>query len=446
MDPLTEYLLQKEYARRQDENLAKSIGIYDEEYENQNIIGAGPSLSGVDNIEYPLLSIIPPGYKMVPWYLVNDSYYDFEGGIIKLSKQWNRPFARTLLHTLGKGLIIGGMYPELYGGFRFGDIKKKIEKAKKDVKNVVKNPFDFTKEVVSYVGDIIPTATKYAAKIVEDPLEAPKLFKNYVEQIMPIAKKHAKSFDKKVKQKGGCCSECAIGKKCKGGYRGGISASILGDPVFLKKLEKQRNMIEEIEILQDELAEDYEEAIEEGDAEKANEISQEINSLDVIKEEIEDENIEMLDDDEYMQIENRKMEVIAELDDEYKKVEEELEYAYDNNNEDQIEELEEELYNLGELIGHIEEIEPEDFNIPHEPMDVQIQNNIYNMSQPNFYPEDYTDNSRSMTLRPIDRQQQCPELDVSYEMIVSYINFIYPDLPEYVRITMSNNLYQSIIS
>lgn len=438
MDPLQEYLIQQEYGARQYENQKKSLGY---ERSAEDIIGAGPSLSGVDNIEYPLLGIIPPGYKMVPWYVANDKFDEFVGGVIKISKQWNRPFARTLLHTLGKGIIIGGIYPQLYGGFSLSGLKKDIKKGVEQVKNMVHNPLDAGKEIVSYVNDILPIAKESAKNIVKNPLSAPVEFVDYVKKITPYAKKHSDAFDKRIRGKGFCCSNCKIGKKCSGG----ISSAILGDPIFQKKLAKQREAIEQMEVTKDELIEEYHDAVDDGDFDDADRLSQEIMTIEEIQEEIED------------QIENEGMEVFnnISLEDQFDMIEDKIVQAYEDGDEDEIEALEKERYDIETLMGRVDYI-PQNYNDVNDYIEIQddiIQNNIFNkkiddeikrISAPRFHPEDYTTNANNLAIRPIDRQAQCPELDIPYEMIYSYINFVYPQLPEYVRITLTKNLYNSI--
>lgn len=436
MDPLQEYLIQQEYGHRQYENQKRSLGY---ERSAEDIIGAGPSLTGVDDIEYPLLNIIPPGYKLVPWYLANNKMDEYVGGIVQISKKWNRPFAHTLLHTLGKGLIFGGLFPELYGGFSLSGFKKNVKKSVEQLKNMVGHPVDATKEIVNYIGDILPVAEKYAKKIVEDPISAPVDFIDYVKEITPYAKKHSKAFDKRIKGKGFCCSNCSVGKKCKGGF----NSSILGDPIFLDKLAKRRQAIEQIDVAQDEILEDYHDAIEEGDENDANRLSKEYNYLEGIKNEIENQDSNVLNDQDYVNLQDKKDNILYQLDKELDDLEEELKDAYEDEDDEEIEEIEKEINNIEKVMNKVNQMDVEDL-IQKPTMKKQIENEIKRISVPHFHPEDYMTNGRSLATRPIDRQRQCPELDIPYQMIVSYINFVYPQLPEYVRVTLTKNLYNSI--
>lgn len=244
MDPLEEYITHKEYIDYIKSQQKKSLGVDDE----RDIIGAGPSLSGVENIEYPILKILPPGYKIVPAYLVGGEMGELVGGIIDEMNELNRPVAKNLFKILGKGMVLLP-HKKIYGGFGISDIKNFISGAKSDINAFLNNPLDIGGQVAMFLFDIAPYMIKYGKQIVDDPLNSVDIITNYINDITPYVNKYANKLTKISRGAGFCCANCALGKKCSGGcmscMSGGISADILNDPEFKSRLNKRKMQLED---------------------------------------------------------------------------------------------------------------------------------------------------------------------------------------------------------
>ena len=348
MDPLEEYIVQKNYSDYLEQNQRKSLGYYDDE--NEILLGAGPSLSGYAHTEYPFLKIIPPGYKIVPSYIVNNKLGDLLGGLIHLAKKHNRPIEYTVYKTLGKGLVFAN-YKKLYGGFGMSDIKKIAHKNLRDLEGIKQHPVGFLKNVGSFIDKVMPYAIDAGKDIIDNPLSSLSAIKKYFDKTIPIAKQYSQRPIYGKYGSGACCSNCAHGKKCKGG----MNPSILNDPKFLKKLQEQKNKIQD--------------------------------EKESLKEEYKEANI--------------------------------------NVNQPLMKEIEREF----------KELAKEEAAVNSEIINIQNSKEI-------LHPEDYVATDYNVAVNT--KNQHCPELDLPHQYARSYINFVYPQLPEYVKERLSINLYKSI--
>lgn len=293
MDPLEEYNIQKEYNRRLIESQKKSLGFYNLVDESDDIINSAPALNGgniqtgFDNTEYPILKILPPGYKIVPWYLANRKGGELVGGIIHKLLKLQRPVSKNLYKILGKGFLLT-KHKKVYGGFGLDDIKSFIKGAKSDINAIIKNPFDIGGQIAAFLYDILPYMVKYGKQIVENPLDSINIVQNYINDITPYVNKYANKLDKISRGSGFCCTNCAMGKKCKGGcsscMSGGFSSSILNDPEFIKKLEQRKanveNKLDKVKEMKEILKEDYKKADISHNQEKIMNIENKFEKLD----------------------------------------------------------------------------------------------------------------------------------------------------------------------
>lgn len=499
-----------------------------------NYTNGGNIVNNVYGGSKKLLNATPPLYQDVPISIINGGLCQLCHKIISNSMDYNRDPYKDLTGVIGRGVLIGGIYPELVGGSFFSSIKKGLKGIEDEAKKAIQDPLDFTSEVASYVGDILPDAAKTATKIVANPLGTPKYVGDYVEEIKPTAEKHMHAFHKKYRQKGkgACCQLCA--NKRKGGCcvfcRGGLSADILDDPEFKNKLAARREIINDAEEIKNELMEEYndiENDDDEDEYEKAQdlqEIEDEIgvtdNLIDNLYEQEElqyfdaenldtnndIENNENMNDikqdmNEAISILNNKLkfdpmisqrdqqEIISDIEElnvgknnlnyldpsaENKSLADIYNENDDENIHEQYSDILKEKINYEDMLN--ENIDDEDaenaiearitmenylndwandsqpwnsnignYPTPDRERNTEMEREFSNREYTDdSYPIDLPDNSRSLTLRPLLNNIDCPDLDPSFKLISEYIDFVYPQLPIYIRASMAKNLYSSL--
>lgn len=561
MDPIAEHYLHNRLKQKTMENYRKSLDYYDndvleqyyreEESELGDFTSGGYSLSGNSGTDIQLLEIVPPFYQLIPEMLLSGGINDTSKKIIRMSKKFHRNPYKDLYGVIGRGVLMGAMYDnELYGGSFLSGIKsltkkivgdktyKKIEKDTKKSLNALKqgieNPLDFTENIASYIGEILPQAIETGTKIATDPQGTVGHLEKFVNNIWDTADKYSKEWEQTMKGKGGCCSLC-MGKR-KGGCcafcRGGISESIMTDPEFRNKLAARRELIDNAETIKEGLMEEYNMYEEEGDEIGVEIVEEEIEVIDKLIDNlyeqedlqynISEENI--TGKDAYKDIADMNKELREDIKDvklvlndmlknsanmpkiERNKLVKDIEII--NANERALDSLNPEIpeaqqfipsyeyrkpYEInkkvheeyGEMMGDVvmdeEEEQVENYysnyygaDYIQEDMDVMnyLNAHMYNTGhwkvgdpEPNYqrirkgaydaadiyrnstyfvYPEDMSINGNATASLPLLRDIDCPDLDPSVKLVAKYIDFVYPQLPNYIRATLTKNLYKSL--
>jgi hypothetical protein len=508
MDPVKEYMIQEQYKRKvydnyknTVENMAPTIVYptpdqgfnvplyYDIDYRTQpdpdledhdDDVSGGFYGSHINN-DWAILSIIPPGYKIFPKYLLKGDLDGYANYIHELSTNNNLPFEKTLMRAAGLGLMTHAFRYRNHGG---SASKKNLtwSSFKDQASRALKHPSVVVKQTGAYLKDIIPVAVKYAKPIVTTigkDIIAPETaslsdigsiynnFKGYVSEISPIAEKHARELNHKLggyfpismarffKRNPNLPGRIKKEIKLINQVRGGISPNILNDPKFIRLLNEKKNAIEQVEEAIIENYTELEEASKTDNLEVINELAEEGSRLQAAKKIIEDKPI--LIDGQSTRLVSRPMDIpnvppppiVSEAlpftpaippgylpsnpninfynyqrpDLRFPKVERNFQYTTGPS------------YNSVDVELNVNDI----VRAQKMTEEIRREQEAKYIEASNRYLKE-SDNVKNSIQRPCI----CPDLDPSYEMVKSHIDFIFPSLPEYYRIIMTKNLFKSL--